>query len=297
MAAASQFGDVIRQVLLTQEGRRYIEANFTPQEIGASAADARSWWVYYDSKELVLARQSAWLRECGDEWQMVCSSAPSTGLLSNAAASGSRLRQAAGARTLKSRTLSTEKDILSCLGLKGQPAESSSGKGGLRRTLDMGGLRPIARIRTELKSFVAELPSSGGRQVAIDLQDMHFDTKHAEPATISVLLEKHGNEIRQKALRACCADLRVAFPERRGASMTADGEQVDQFLKRHQLDYQGGGSYPSSSFMHAYLRLCRPAQLHSLTEAGITLDTQDIYKDGRGVPTLLPDNEEEVYDI
>lgn len=291
MAAAYQFGDATRQGLLTREGQQYIEANFTPQE-GGDSTDARSWWVYYDSKDLVLARQSAWLRERGDKWEMwVCtSSPPSTGLLSN---SGSRLRAAAGPNMAKSRTLSTEEDILSCLGLARRPDDKESEEG-LRRTLVFGGLRPIARIRADVKSFVAELPSSGGRQVAIDLHDMHFDTIYAEPATISLLLERHGNEIRQTALRARFAEFRVAFPERRGASMTADGEQVDRFLKRHQLDYQGG------SFMHAYLRLCRPAQLTNLREAGIDLNTEDIFKDVSGVPTLFPDEEEceeEVYDI
>lgn len=286
--SSQQFGEAARRILLTKRGRQYIEENFTLKEVQRVSEDARSWWVYYDTKQLALARQLSWLREQDDKWELwVCSSAQPGGLLSDLGTDGSRLRQAAGAGVSKSRTVSSTQDILKCLGINGQASEVP-----LRRILaEVGGLRPFARMRTELQSFVAKLPAAGGREVKIELNCIHFDTKYAEPATISVLLEQYGREVRQKVLQVSSADFRAEFPKMGSTSMATDVEQVEQFLRKHSLDYRGGGSDANSSFILAYLRACRPAHLRSLQEAGIQWELQET-KDGF-VSTISPDDSEE----
>mmetsp|Transcript_114666 Transcript_114666/g.244636 ORF Transcript_114666/g.244636 Transcript_114666/m.244636 type:complete len:122 (+) Transcript_114666:3-368(+) len=58
------------------------------------------------------------------------------------------------------------------------------------------------------------------------------------------------------------------------AAEPASQDEVIAFLRRHELDYEGGGSRPGSSAIALYLEACRPAQLRAMQAAGVKLEPE-----------------------
>jgi hypothetical protein len=181
---------------------------------------------------------------------------------------------------------SSEQDILALLGADVRSIEEDS-KVPFTQRLAALGVRPIARLHCEQSYFSADLQASGQngengvKQIIIVLEELEFDTSQAEPAHMSVLLERHGNQVRQEALRASFAEIRVLLPTTHARTTTAEHatndtrarQQVRQFLRTHGLDSNSGGSSPGCSMVVAYMRACRPAHLMSLKEAGLLVES------------------------
>merc|ERR1719401_2097542 len=72
--------------------------------------------------------------------------------------------------------------------------------------------------------------------------------------------------MREEAMTAAFA----SFLPEGNESMSED--EVSDFLRRHGLDMQSGGSRPGNSAIKLYLQSCRPAQLRALLQEGLHLD-------------------------
>lgn len=284
----------VRRLLLSSKGRNYIQGNFTPVEAPSRSREAaqkpvnrnddRYWQVYYDTKLLVLDRQDASLYETGGSWVLQVRSVPEPG---SCLLTPSLTKSSSVARRVSSsgrRVFSSEQDILTMLGAD---ITSIEDKVSFPRRLAALGVRPIARLHCEQSFFSTDLQPTGQngengvKQFMVVLEDVQFDTAQAEPAHLSLLLERHGNQVRQEALRASFAEIRVSLSTTHARATTAERakydtrarQQVRQFLRMHGLDNKSGGSVPGSSVVVAYLRACRPAHLLSLEQAGLVIES------------------------
>lgn len=278
-----------KRVLLTDHGRRYIEATFDPTEPPdasiVAGPDKGTWLVYYDTKTLLLIRQDAWLRQRGGVWELQVRAADAIDLLAAEAPLAARPR---GAETAYHIITGEDKILVRLASGSATGAKAAS----FVEELTNFGIRPFARLRTEHLYYEAELPgSSKGQKLFIDLERVQFDTAYAEPAALSSLLSARGSGEGPSdgSVVAAFAGLQVF-----GSAEPPKGDgaqpQVDAFLQKHGLDAEGGGSRPGSSYIAEYLRSLRPSHLRQLVRAGVRLDPEVDHAelDAAAVPDASP---------
>lgn len=266
----------IRRVLLTDAGRRTVESTFVKDTAAGEAEKGGAAEVLYDTKALYLTRSGARLAQRSGAWELTAKPGCELKL------DGAEPPLTVPAASPSYDTVQRVQDIASRLGIALSNGASDDPKA-FPFELAKAGLRPLARWRVDRSSFRAPLPGgapANSRGVVIDLEFMHFDTICAEPAAVAEMLSRNAEAEAPRELGCVFAEFRVSGGQ-------GSRWEVDDFMRGHRLDTQGGGSVPQRSALSAYLRACRPTHLFNLAEAGVELEPPEEAREDTGPPSWL----------
>lgn len=263
-------GGFSRRVKLTEKGRRYIAATFAaggpespmnPEAISdASLLAPDDWSIYFDTSELTLIRRDAWLRKRANTWELRVRLPQEAALL--LAKDPPLVLKPPNADT-RYEVISGAVGIAAYIDQAMQAVVAKDPSAAFESVLASFGVRPFARWHSEHRLFGADSSLGSSAKLVIDVELVHFDTTYAEPATVSMMLTNDGM---REALFSAFADCRIESARQEASS------DLEDFLAKHGLDTDGGGSLPGSSAVLEYMTKCRPAHLHMLEKADVLLD-------------------------
>lgn len=246
---------ITRRLLLTEKGRSYVMSHFQADAVEDRTYDIEQrdnvgWDNLYDTRGLTLLQANKRLRECHHGgWELKVYPSVASRLSDSLVPGGDNI-------------VTDIDDILQGVGASRRMDETMS----LKAHLFQLGIRPFARLRVErCRYLVPALQDT----VEINVEHVQFNSVYAEPAVLSAFLAEDTDI--GELMRVTFAEFRVC---RNLSRSDSEANVLRGFLRSHKLDTSRGGSGLGACAVAAYLRVCRPAQYRSVTQAGIILEPQ-----------------------